>query len=79
MTPQDTFENMSGEKAIEQIRSIRNQLLEENVDKINAVRWSTMTAEQQAAWTAYRKALLDITLGGTLMFPSKVVWPTKPE
>ena len=79
MIPQDTFENMSSEQAIEQIRLIRNQLLEENVDKINAVRWSAMTQEQQAAWTAYRKALLDITLGGTLMFPSKVVWPTKPE
>ena len=78
MTPQDTFENMSVEQAIEQIRLIRNQLLEENVDKINAVRWSTMTQEQQDAWTAYRKALLDITIGGYLMFPFKVQWPTKP-
>jgi hypothetical protein len=78
LIPQDTFENMSAEQALSQIRAIRNELLAEYVDKINGVRWAAMTTEQQDAWTAYRKALLDITLGGTPMFPFKVEWPVAP-
>jgi hypothetical protein len=77
--PPNNFEAFPAKEAVRRIREIRNQLLEESVDKINGVRWAAMTAEQQAAWTTYRKALLDITLGGTPIFPSKVVWPTKPE
>jgi hypothetical protein len=53
--------------------------LETYVDPINAVRWAAMTAEKQAEWTAYRQALLDITVSSDPDFPFKVTWPNKPE
>jgi len=66
-------------QAAAQVRSQRNWLLANEVDPIvsNPLRWADMTAEQQAAWAAYRTALLDITLQAG--FPHNVTWPTKPE
>ena len=61
-----------------QVRYDRDILLKDQVDPIvsNPLRWADMTAEQQAAWAAYRTALLDVpTQDG---FPHDVVWPTKP-
>jgi hypothetical protein len=60
------------------IRWQRDHLLETEVDPIvsNPLRWADMTAEQQAAWAAYRTALLDIT--DQSGFPHNVTWPTKP-
>ena len=77
--PPNDFESMTFKEALKRIREIRTQLFEETVDKLNGVRWASMTQEQQAAWVAYRQALLDITKGGTPMFPFQIVWPTKPE
>lgn len=59
------------------VRSMRNNMLESKVDKINAVRWAAMTADEQASWTTYRQALLDITTQAG--FPSSVTWPTAPD
>lgn len=60
------------------IREERDYKLRTEVDPIvsNPLRWADMTAEQQAAWAAYRTALLDIT--DQAGFPHNVTWPTKP-
>lgn len=66
------------EQAAAMVRGQRDYLLQNEVDPIvsNPLRWADMTAEQQAAWAAYRTALLDITEQAG--FPQNVVWPTKP-
>jgi hypothetical protein len=61
------------------IRGQRNNLLATEVDPLvtNPLRWAELTEAQQAAWTQYRRDLLDITAQAG--FPNEVVWPTKPE
>ena len=61
------------------IRGQRNNLLATEVDPLvtNPLRWAKLTEAQQAAWTQYRRDLLDITAQAG--FPNEVVWPTKPE
>jgi hypothetical protein len=61
----------------EQLRMERDGLLAE-VDAIagNALRWATLSAEQQAAWAVYRQALLDVPQQAG--FPNDVTWPTAP-
>jgi len=60
-----------------QLRRERDGLLAE-VDAIagNALRWATLSAEQQDAWAVYRQALLDVPQQAG--FPNDVVWPVKP-
>ena len=61
------------------IRGQRNNLLATEVDPLvtNPLRWAELTEAQQAAWTQYRRALLDITAQSG--FPNEIVWPTKLE
>lgn len=59
------------------IRTEREQLLNESVDIMNAVRWASLTPEQQAALITYRQELLDITAQSG--FPFDVTYPVKPE
>jgi hypothetical protein len=61
------------------IRATRNAKLSSEVDPIvsNPLRWADMTAEQQAAWAAYRQALLDISQQSG--FPHNVIWPNRAE
>jgi hypothetical protein len=61
------------------VRNDRDGILRNVVDPLvsNPLRWGGMTAEQQAAWTAYRQALLDVPQQSG--FPHNVAWPTKPE
>lgn len=61
------------------VRARRNSILKRSVDPVasNALRWSSMTADQQQAWAAYRQALLDIPQQPG--FPHEVTWPSKPE
>jgi hypothetical protein len=61
------------------IRGQRNNLLATEVDPLvtNPLRWAELTEAQQAAWTQYRRDLLDLTAQAG--FPNEVVWPTKPE
>lgn len=54
----------------------RDGLLRSVVDAINAVRWATMSAEEQATWTAYRRALLDVP--DQAGFPTGIDWPAMP-
>lgn len=58
------------------VRAQRDERLRADVDSINAMRWLSMSASQQAAWQAYRQALLDVTLQPD---PSAIIWPAKPE
>lgn len=82
----------TGEAALEWVRAKRDELLQTQVDPVvtNPLRWADLSAEKQAEWTDYRRALLNITTD----YPSpiyqwneimkqyeekNVVWPTKPE
>ena len=55
----------------------RNRLLAE-VDAIagNTLRWADLTSAEQAEWSTYRQALLDVPQQSG--FPHSVTWPTKP-
>jgi len=54
----------------------RDRLLAEGPDRISPMWWSSMTEQEQQAWTFYRQALLDIT--GQADYPEFIVWPIKP-
>ena len=60
------------------VRATRDTTLTNVVDPIvsNPLRWADMTAEKQAEWAAYRRALLDISQQSG--FPHDVVWPVAP-
>ena len=59
-------------------RMHRNFLLGE-MDSIlsNPLRWNAMSSDDQAAWTTYRQALLDVPQQSG--FPETISWPTKPD
>ncbi len=61
------------------VRNMRDGIIADTVDPIaiNPLRWVSMSAATQAAWAAYRQALLDIPQQSG--FPHNVAWPTKPE
>jgi hypothetical protein len=60
------------------VRATRDTILTNTVDTLvsNPLRWASMSAATQAAWAAYRQALLDIPQQSG--FPHSVAWPTKP-
>jgi hypothetical protein len=65
-------------QAAQAVRAERDMKLANEVDPIagNALRWASLTAEQQQAWADYRQALLDIPSQSG--FPHDIVWPDKP-
>ena len=62
-----------------QVRAERDMKLATEVDPIagNALRWAALDAETQAAWAAYRQALLDVPAQAG--FPHNVTWPEVPS
>lgn len=60
-----------------EIRLQRNNLLRENVDTMNSIRWESMTEEQKTVWREYRQALLDVPQQND--FPLNIVWPNIPQ
>jgi hypothetical protein len=56
-------------------RQQRNNLLAA-VDRVNPVRYNTLTTDQQTELAAYRQALLDVPQQTS--FPTDVSWPAKP-
>jgi hypothetical protein len=75
LRPQQELDAM----AAAEVREQRSYLLAAEVDPIvsNPLRWADLSAEKQAAWATYRRALLDITAQAG--FPHSVEWPQKPE
>lgn len=61
----------------DEVRSDRDGRLAE-VDAIagNALRWADLTSAEQAEWSTYRQALLDVPQQDG--FPNNITWPTKP-
>lgn len=59
------------------IRNQRNNLLIEIVDKMNAVRWETLSENEKQVWRDYRQALLDVPQQAG--FPETIIWPTAPS
>lgn len=66
-------------QAAEAVRAERDHKLETEVDVIagNALRWASLTAEQQQAWADYRQALLDVPQQEG--FPENVTWSESPK
>jgi hypothetical protein len=58
------------------LRTLRNKLLNDNVDTVNPVRYATLTTDQQAELAAYRTSLLNIPQQAG--WPTTIEWPTKP-
>ena len=67
------------EAAAQAIRATRDMKLTTEVDPIagNALRWAALDADTQAAWAAYRQALLDVPAQAD--FPHNVTWPEVPS
>ena len=55
------------------VRAERNARLADTVDRINPLRWESMTDSEKENWRTYRNALLDIP--EQIGFPDNVVWP----
>lgn len=74
----EVFDFSTDEDKAQGIRASRDFILSEDVDPLvtNPLRWADLTAVEQAAWTAYRQALLDVPQQSG--FPTSVTWPTKP-
>lgn len=67
------------EKLAKDARNERGTILANVVDPLvsNPLRWADLTAEKQAEWAAYRRALLDVPQQEG--FPADITWPTQPE
>jgi len=61
----------------ESLREQRNQLLIEQIDVLNPLRWESMDTELQDSWRTYRQALLDVPQQEG--FPEVVTWPPLPQ
>jgi len=58
-------------------RKLRDQLLRDNVDTMNPIRYAGLTNEQQAEIAQYRTDLLNVPQQAG--WPTDVNWPTKPS
>ncbi|MDB4439177.1 phage tail assembly chaperone [bacterium] len=60
-------------------REDRDHILTTVVDPLvsNPLRWSDLTSDKQAEWSAYRTDLLNVPQQAG--FPQTVTWPTEPE
>ena len=67
------------EAAAQAVRATRDMKLATEVDPIasNVLRWAALDADTQAAWAAYRQALLDVPAQAG--FPHNVTWPEVPS
>lgn len=84
--------DVTGEDAANQIRAMRDTILEAKVDPIvsNPLRWNAMTEAKQQEWTDYRQALLDLPSTQSSAYQTfntttesmdwvNLTLPTKPE
>ena len=59
------------------VRARRDKFLVLVVDKINPVRWNSLSEQVKQDWLNYRQALLDVPQ--QTGFPDNVIWPEQPE
>lgn len=71
------FRAASREASIAMIREERDLILSDTVDRMNPMRWASMSEEKKAEWELFRKRLLNIT--NTVPASFEVTWPTQPE
>lgn len=69
--------SLDEESTIRAVYSKRDQLLKNGPDRINPMRWSAMSQEDQNAVADYRQALLDIT--NQSGYPTNIEWPEIPS
>lgn len=69
--------SLTDEQLANSLRQKRDRHLKVIVDSINYMRWSSMSQEEQTAWSAYRQALLDIPQQPG--FPHDITWPQPPS
>ena len=81
---------ISGEEALNKLRILRNQRLEETDYIEMPTKWSTLTTEKQAEWATYRTALRDMpatypnaeyrwNIADDTYILYNVTWPTIPD
>jgi hypothetical protein len=59
-------------------RDVRDALLlEVDIYTSPPLRWGSLTSTEQAAWSTYRQALLDVPQQAD--FPNNITWPTLEE
>ena len=82
--------SITGDEAMEHMRAERNSMLSETDYIEMPTKWSTLTAEQQTAWSTYRNALRDMpannpsgqkvwNVANEVYEWQNVTWPTRPE
>lgn len=82
--------NISGEDAMDMVRSERNERLRETDYIEMPTKWATLTTEKQAEWTTYRQALRDVpstypnaeyrwSNTDSKYMLHNVTWPTVPD
>jgi len=54
-------EEISGDRAMDELRSVRTSALERSDYIEMPTKWNSLTAEQQQEWATYRQSLRDIT------------------
>jgi hypothetical protein len=58
-------------------RLLRNKILQDTVDRVNPIRYATLSDSQRTEIAEYRQALLDVpTQSG---FPTTISWPSQPS
>lgn len=75
----DASPELIAERLDETARSVRTErdaLLANSVDRINPMRWETLSEAEKDAWRVYRQALLDVTEQSG--FPFSINWPVAP-
>lgn len=75
----DASQDLIDERLSETARSVRTErdaLLVNSVDRINPMRWETLSEAEKDAWRTYRRALLDVTEQNG--FPFSINWPVTP-
>lgn len=62
---------------MDMIRAERNLILNETVDRLNPIRWATLSDAKKVEWENFRKQLLNIT--GRIARIDYVEWPQVPS
>lgn len=71
------FKSRSFEESLDLIRAERDLILNDTIDRMNPLRWASLTDEKKAEWAEFRNSLLSIT---ERVMPSLIIeWPQVPS